>query len=213
MASKAGKWMGNSSAEWVCECRAYRTLVPVDLCYCHKEITFCLIRKEDEERQSKPESWQSLWACLWVWLEDPSQGVHGLPSPVTPSGALTWWNCPASLKSPSQRGQLHSPPMLFQAEISGTSGKCPARQGGARGPGLDSPQPSPELCTGTWWQKPQVEPTGQCDGETHPRHQGLFSVGIPGMQMAGAMNYYPSNTSGGFGLRKPAEQLSSERAP
>lgn len=31
MASKAGKWMGNSSAEWVCECRAYRTLVPVDL--------------------------------------------------------------------------------------------------------------------------------------------------------------------------------------
>lgn len=103
-----------------------------------------------------------------------ARGVHGLPSPVTPSGALTSWNCPASLKSPSQRGQPHSPPMLFQDKISGTSGKCPARQGGAGGPGLDSPQRSPDPCTGAGWQKPQVEPTGQHEGETHLRTQACF---------------------------------------
>ena len=55
---------------------------------------------------------------------------------------LGWWNCPAALKSPSQRGQPRSPPQLFHAKIPGTPEntlKWTAGQEGARQPRPQQP--------------------------------------------------------------------------
>lgn len=66
----------------------------------------------------------------------PARWAYGLCSPKAPRRPPPCcWNCPASLKSPSQRGQLHSSPELFQAKIPVTpenTRKWTASQGGAR---------------------------------------------------------------------------------